>query len=72
MAACFLVLRVTLTVTLVTLIIGVSALGGLLNRCRGGLCDLRALTYWPEQLVSRLVFAVPSGILVVSGILHIL
>ena len=49
-------------------------LGGLLNRSRGGYVNLRNpannsvnLDYWSAEVVKNLLFAVPTGIIVVRG-----
>ena len=56
-----------------------SHLGGLLNRSRGGYVDFRkaagnsssedgalGLDYWPAEICKNLLFAVPTGVVVVS------
>lgn len=54
-----------------------SFLGGLLNRGRGGWIDLGGssnasnhLSYWPAHLCKNLLFAVPTGVAVVSAERH--
>lgn len=76
--ACFLI-----TAYAALLIVIFSFLGGLLNRGRGGWIDFGgssnttqsvnisnrhdALSYWPAHLCKNLLFAVPTGIAVVSA-----
>lgn len=45
-----------------------SQLGGLLNRGRGGYVDFGdSVSYWPAHILSRLLFAVPTGLVVVRS-----
>ena len=60
-------IRLLLTCFLLCILLLLCCFGGLLNRCRGGLCDFSSvLAYWPAHVVSRLVLAVPTGVVSVS------
>lgn len=59
-------LRVFATLLLLLALALVSSVGGVLNRCRGGYLNMDLLTYWPKHDISREVFSIPTGLLVVS------
>ncbi|XP_019613484.1 PREDICTED: uncharacterized protein LOC109461546 [Branchiostoma belcheri] len=59
--------RVMTTSLTLCLLLGCCLLGGFLNRCRGGYVDMSMLGYWPAHVTSRLIMAVPTGLVVVSG-----
>ncbi len=42
-------------------------LGGFLNRGRGGYVNLSDMAYWSAHILSRLLFAIPTGLVVVSS-----
>ena len=51
----------------------VALLGGFLNHCRGGYVHFgpsdgshKAEWYWPQHTLGRLLFALPTGLVVVS------
>lgn len=55
----------------------VALLGGFLNHCRGGYVhfgpvngsdEVEAEWYWPQHTLGRLLFALPTGLVVVSGL----
>ena len=54
---------------MVAFVILFAQLGGLLNRGRGGYINFGEIVdYWPAHILSRLLFAVPTGLVVVSSI----
>lgn len=70
-----------LAVSLVIVLFFFSHLGGLLNRSRGGYVNFRKsatnssddsldLDYWPAEICKNLLFAVPTGLIVVSVYIH--
>ena len=69
-------LRIITTTVIAVAVLLVSCIGGTLNRSRGGYLDLNKLipgnesyylgVYWGRHVLSRAVFALPTGILVVS------
>ena len=58
---------VSTAVVCVVLAFLLSIVGGVLNRGRGGYFALPNSTewYWPSHALSRLIFAVPTGVVVV-------
>lgn len=65
-------MSIATAVGLVVFLFFFAHLGGLLNRARGGYVNLRNpsnnsvdLDYWPAEIVKNLLFAVPTGVLVV-------
>ena len=77
-----LAVSIALAACLVVFLQFFSHLGGLLNRSRGGYVDFRkaspagnsssdddgalGLDYWPAEICKNLLFAVPTGVVVVS------
>ena len=66
-----------LAASLVIVLFFFANLGGLLNRSRGGYVNFRksagntsddslGLDYWPAEICKNLLFAVPTGLVVVS------
>lgn len=71
-------LRVLATLLVAVCVLLFSAVGGVLNRCRGGFLDLNKIlpgntseVYWAQHVLSRAVFALPTGLLVVRVVSHV-
>lgn len=68
-------LRVISAVLMIAAVLLVSTIGGVLNRAHGGYLDVNKIVpgnesnlgvYWGRYIVSKAVFALPTGLLVVS------
>ena len=58
-------ISVSTAVVCVVLAFLLSIVGGVLNRGRGGYFSFNSTDYWASHAISRLVFAVPTGVVVV-------
>ncbi|CAH1241707.1 Hypp6396 [Branchiostoma lanceolatum] len=57
--------RALATSLVLCLLLACCLLGGFLNRCRGGYVDFGSMMgYWPAHVTSRLIVAVPTGLVV--------
>lgn len=75
--ALVLVGRVVMGLLVVAFFVLVATLGGFLNHCRGGYVhfgpetSVSAQWYWLQHILGRLLFAVPTGLVVVSWFLEL-
>ena len=72
---CVLAGRILAGLLVVAFSLAVASLGGFLNHCRGGYVHfgprngsqkVEAAWYWPQHTLGRLLFALPTGLVVVS------
>ena len=58
-------ISISTAVVCVVLAFLLSIVGGVLNRGRGGYFSFNSTDYWTSHAISRLIFAVPTGVVVV-------